>query len=452
MSNDRHIHDDESYDMITRRTLIGSAVAIGAMASARAGTQLARSATYDVAIIGAGAAGIAAARALAANGAQVIVLEARDRPGGRMVTDTQTLGAPFDIGASYIHNAPINPMLALAAEQGVTVVPSDRESLALRAGGRDEPMSVVNRYVAADQRLTRRAARIARSGIDQPFSAVPRDVYERRFADLHSATDIAADADRVSVIDIASAGATDDRFPTGGFGTMMAHAATGLPIQNNALVEAVDTSGPLVRISGGFGTIEARTCICTLPTALLASDAIRFTPALPPAFAEAFAGLPLGLLLKIGFRLSGPLGNATEYTVAHTVLTGGQPHALHVHPATGIVTVLTGASWATALTKGGDAAKFAFGRDVIADAFGSDVVRSITASIASAWDEDPLARGAYSNALPGQSAARAIYNQTIDNKLIFAGEAAAGEQYGTVGGAWLSGIAAARKVQTLTTN
>ena len=313
---------------------------------AQAGQSLARSAAYDVAIIGAGAAGLAAARALAGSGAQVIVLEARGRPGGRIVTDSQTLGMPFDVGASYIHNAPINPMMALAVQQGVTVISSDRDSLALRANSRDEPRSVVNRYVAADQRLMRRAARIARSGNDQPFSAVPRDIYERRFVDLHCATDIAADADRVSVLDIASAGATDDRFPIGGFGTMTTRAATGLPMQNNALVQAIDTSGALVRISGNFGTVEARACICTLPTALLASEVVRFTPALPPAFAEAFAGLPLGLLLKIGFRLSAPLGNATEYTVAHNVLVAGQPHALHVHPATGIVTVFTGARWA----------------------------------------------------------------------------------------------------------
>lgn len=136
---------------------------------AQAGQSLAPSTVYDVAIIGAGAAGIAAARALAGAGARVIVLEARGRPGGRIVTDSQTLGLPFDVGASYIHNAPINPITALAAQQGVTVIPSDRESLALRANSRNEPRSVVNRYVAADQRLMRRSERIARSGNDQPF-------------------------------------------------------------------------------------------------------------------------------------------------------------------------------------------------------------------------------------------------------------------------------------------
>ena len=91
---------------------------------AQAGQSLAPSTVYDVAIIGAGAAGIAAARALAGAGARVIVLEARGRPGGRIVTDSQTLGLPFDVGASYIHNAPINPITALAAQQGVTVIPA----------------------------------------------------------------------------------------------------------------------------------------------------------------------------------------------------------------------------------------------------------------------------------------------------------------------------------------
>lgn len=109
--------------MITRRAMMASAVAVGAISSprawAQAGQSISRSTVYDVAIIGAGAAGIAAAHAFAGTGARVIVLEARGRPGGRIVTNSQALGMPFDVGASYIHNAPINPIMALAAQQGV---------------------------------------------------------------------------------------------------------------------------------------------------------------------------------------------------------------------------------------------------------------------------------------------------------------------------------------------
>ena len=98
---------------------MASAVAVGAISSprawAQAGQSISRSTVYDVAIIGAGAAGIAAAHAFAGTGARVIVLEARGRPGGRIVTNSQALGMPFDVGASYIHNAPINPIMALAA-------------------------------------------------------------------------------------------------------------------------------------------------------------------------------------------------------------------------------------------------------------------------------------------------------------------------------------------------
>lgn len=108
--------------------MIASAVAAGAISSprawAQAGQSISRSTVYDVAIIGAGAAGIAAAHAFAGTGARVIVLEARGRPGGRIVTNSQALGMPFDVGASYIHNAPINPIMALAAQQGVTVSPA----------------------------------------------------------------------------------------------------------------------------------------------------------------------------------------------------------------------------------------------------------------------------------------------------------------------------------------
>jgi monoamine oxidase len=73
---------------------------------------------YDVAVIGAGAAGLAAGLTLQISGRSFIVLEARDRIGGRAWTDTATLGLPFDCGAHWLHAAAQNPFTRIADRLG----------------------------------------------------------------------------------------------------------------------------------------------------------------------------------------------------------------------------------------------------------------------------------------------------------------------------------------------
>jgi monoamine oxidase len=148
-------------------------------------------------------------------------------------------------------------------------------------------------------------------------------------------------------------------------------------------------------------------------------------------------------MLKVGLRLSQPLVSKADYTISGGVLLAGRPHVLTIHPETKVVTVLTSATWAEDVSRGGPQAKVRFAHDVLRDAFGSSAVSLVAASAYSSWDEEPLARGAYSTALPGRAAARGIYDEIVDGKLIFAGEAAVGSQATTVGGAWLSGERAA---------
>src|SRR5688572_24515555 len=100
---------------LTRRSFLGSAAA--ALASRPASG--APAADYDVVVIGAGAAGIAAARRLAAARKRIVVLEAAGQVGGRCITDTATFGIPFDRGAHWIHAPDQNPLAKLAPQTGL---------------------------------------------------------------------------------------------------------------------------------------------------------------------------------------------------------------------------------------------------------------------------------------------------------------------------------------------
>ena len=83
-------------------------------------------ADIDVVVVGAGAAGIAAARRLAALGRRCLLLEAGARVGGRAFTDTAALGAPFDHGASWLHVAEHNPLTPIARQLGFTLHEGER--------------------------------------------------------------------------------------------------------------------------------------------------------------------------------------------------------------------------------------------------------------------------------------------------------------------------------------
>src|SRR5437764_5924784 len=110
---------------MTRRGFLSASAALVTTASADSrawSAPLPRDA--DIVVIGAGAAGIAAARRIMAANRKVILLEATDRIGGRCMTDTTTFGVPFDRGARWMHNPDTNPMIKLARGAGLEIGPA----------------------------------------------------------------------------------------------------------------------------------------------------------------------------------------------------------------------------------------------------------------------------------------------------------------------------------------
>lgn len=411
----------------------------------------------DILVIGAGAAGIAAARAVRAAGHRVLLLEARPRLGGRAWTDTAALGAPFDLGASWLHAAGTNPLVPLARDLGLPLHDGDalRHDLTFigdRLATREELAAYDAAWQAFDAAIADGVARLEREGgPDLPVSAAaPRGgPWDATVAHWQGQTIAAAELDRMSLLDF-SANLLNggNLLPEGGLGALVARLAEGLPVRLSAPVTHLRWGGPVAVAEGPFGAVTARAVIATLPTPLLAGGAIRFDPPLPADRLEAAANLPLGLLAKIGLRATGtdrldlPPHAALDRQVAEgeTMLTAiawpfGQDHVI------GFV----GGQRAWELEAAGPAALIEFAMEELAARLGNRVRRALRPALTTGWGTDPFSRGAYSHArVGGAGARRALAAPLAGGRLMLAGEACHPTLSGTVGGAWLSGEAAAR--------
>jgi phytoene dehydrogenase-like protein len=198
-----------------------------------------RSGEADVVVVGAGAAGIAAARRLLAAGLSVAVLEARDRVGGRAIT-MGLRGHPVDLGAHWLHAGPINPLVKLGFVRGEPLrrAPQDGHLVIGRRMGRRADRAAFDRaFAIADRTLTH----AARSETDEPAArALPLlGPWRERIATVHGLVS-GRPLEEVSLRDFPSMEYSDNFFIAGGFGAFVARLAKGLPIRLGAAVRAVE--------------------------------------------------------------------------------------------------------------------------------------------------------------------------------------------------------------------
>lgn len=429
---------------ISRRSFLAASVGLLA-APALHGR--AAAADVDVAIVGAGAAGIAAARHLAEAKRSFRLIEAGRRIGGRCVTDT-LFGVPFDRGAHWIHGGDGNP-LAKLAPAGLDVYPAPR-GLAARVGPRDARDAELERLLAALVNTRRALADAARANADMAAQEVlPADLGAWRqtvefidgpFACGKDLTEVSARAlgrrpDR-----------NDDAFCRQGYGALLARLAAGLPVQLDSPVSQVAWgSGPA--IDTPRGTLSARAVIVTVSTNMLTSGKIGFSPALPQRQLDAAAKLSLGSYDHIALDMPGnPLGLQRDDLVfeqAHDTRTAA---LLANVSGTGLHLVEVGGAFGRDLSAQGTPAMIDFAREWLASLFGTGVEDRIKRSHATRWNAEPWALGAMSAPAPGAAAARRVLLEPLGGRVWFAGEALHATKWGTVAGAWESGAHAAAAV------
>lgn len=184
--------------------------------------------------------------------------------------------------------------------------------------------------------------------------------------------------------------------------------------------------------------------IVTVPTSVLATGSIRFLPELPLEFADAFAGIPLGVVNKVFFEML-PAAFPFEGTV-HFLGTDqtSRTASYAVRPAgQNVLMAFIGGDLSAELEQRGELETFA--RDELSGIFGSDFLEGIGRTLSSSWGMDPWSRGSYSATLPGKARAREQLNLSLRDRIFFAGEACSINYFGTIHGAWYSAVGAAEQ-------
>jgi monoamine oxidase len=425
----------------------------------------------DAVVIGAGAAGLVAARALSRAGRSVVVLEARDRMGGRVYTrEDPGLPVPVDLGGEFIHGtADVSFALLRAANTvaidtgGSSFVYEDGE---LRDG--DDPFEIVARLLAdakglapdvsvedflarlpgdaADAERERRYARMLVEGFD---AADPRRASTRALADEWS--------------DDGSGGQTSRQFrPLGGYARLLRtlHGALDPALVEVRLATPVHAlrwsrDGVTAAATTASGTpleLHARTAIVTLPVGVLQANTLRFEPALPQTKRDALGRLVMGPVVKLVLRFRSAFW---ERVRGGRYLDGGFFHRAEAAFPTfwtlmplraPLLVAWAGGPKADALANHDEAALIATALDDLDALFGdeADPHGELEAAYTHDWTHDPYARGAYSYVATGGAGAREQLAAPLDDVVFFAGEATAStSEAGTVAGALQSGERAA---------
>jgi monoamine oxidase len=404
----------------------------------------------DVAIIGAGAAGLGAANALKNSGLSVLVLEARDRLGGRSHTLLPAPGVMFDVGCGWLHSADKNSFVTIAGTLGFEIDKS-------RPPWRDESVNVAfpprerADFIAAIDDFYERCE----DASDDAHDSVASEWLEpgnrwNPMIDAISTYINGCELDQVSVYDMDAYEDTEINWRVGrGYGALIAAYGAACDVALNTNVTRIDHSGKRIKLETSRGTLTAAKVIVTVPTNLIADEAIRFFPALP-AKVGAARGLPLGLADKVMLALDEPealpkdgnLRGATMRTAmgSYHLRPFGQPS----------IEGYFGGRFARELEYAGEGALAAQSIDEIVALLGSDYRRKLKPLAASRWAHDPFARGSYSHAMPGCADCRAVLAAPVDGRLFFAGEATSPNFFSTAHGAHDSGERAAREVMAST--
>jgi monoamine oxidase len=406
--------------------------------------------SVDVAIIGAGAAGLGAADALKDSGLSVIVLEARDRAGGRGHTIMAAPDITFDLGCGWLHSADQNSFVAIAEQLNFEIdrtLPPWRERAVGKAFPQEQRMEFIRALDEFYDRAEQAAKQTRKSGRDSAANLClePGNRWNPMI-DAISTYINGCELDQVSISDMDAYEDTNINWRIRrGYGALMAAYGAQLPLALNCQVTRIDHSQKRVRIETSKGALTARQVIVTVPTNLIASEAIRFHPALP-AKVDAAAGLPLGLADKVMLALDEPSGLPKDGNLRGATMRT-EMGTFHLRPfGQACIEGFYGGRFAQALEDAGDGAIAAQSIDEIASFLGNDIRRKLRPLQESRWAHDPFARGSYSHALPGHAGKRAVLAAPVDGRLFFAGEATSPNFFSTAHGARDSGERAAREV------
>ena len=399
----------------------------------------------EVVVVGAGAAGIAAARRLQAAGRKVVVIEASGRLGGRCWTDTETFGVPFDRGARWLFSQSSNPVAKLARSVGIDVYAAP-QAPKVRIGQRNARAGETEDLLATMVRAKRAIADPARRADVAALDAMPKDLGEwaKTLEFTLGPAVVSKDLNEVSAFDLARLEPRDaGAFCRQGLGVLVAKLGDAVPVVLNAPVTRIVWSGRELAVETASGRVTARAIIVTASTNVLNAGKIRFAPELPKRQLDALGKLGLGSYDHIVLELpDNPLGLQRDDIVAEKSDSGQTGLLLANIGGSSLCSVDVAGSFGRDLAAKGEVAMVAFAADWLGKLYGRDIKNAIKRATVTRWNDEPFVLGAMSAAAPGAQGARKTLAEPLGG-LLFAGEATHETLWGTVGGAWESGERAA---------
>jgi monoamine oxidase len=399
----------------------------------------------DIVVIGAGAAGIAAARRIMAANRKVIVVEASNQIGGRCQTDVSTFDVPFDRGARWMHNPETNPMIKLARSAGLEIT-SAPQGQKIRIGRRNARPGETEEFLAALVRANRAIDDAARRFDVSCASVLPKDlgVWADTAEFALGASFSGKDLKDVSVVDKVRAQDRNTAIACRqGLGTLIAKLGEQVPVSLSTPANRIVWGSRDVSVETSAGKILARAAVITVSSNVLAAGNIKFASELPKRTLDAASKLSLGSYDRIALQMPGnPLGLARDDIVIEQ--SNSMKTALIYANIGGssLCSIDVGGSFGRDLSAQGEAAMVAFAKEWLTKLFGSDVAAAVKKSSATRWNAAPFALGAMSAASPGGQSSRKVLSEPI-GCMYLAGEATHETLWGTIDGAWESGERAA---------
>jgi monoamine oxidase len=399
----------------------------------------------DVVIVGAGAAGIAAARRLARTRLSVLLVEATARIGGRAWT-CEIAGLPLDLGCEWLHSADRNPWTRVADAAGFGIErrnPAWGSQYRDLGFTRDEQAAARQAFAAWTERL-----KSAPPPSDRAADALEPGGAWNAFIEAMCGFISGAAPDRFSAKGFVAydEASTDDnwRAPAGYGALIAASLPCSIDLRLSTPIVAIELDRVGVTLATADDSIRARTAIFTISTAALSGDAIKLPPGLD-AWRRAAARLPLGRNEKVFLEV---IGDSPFEPETHALGDPRDPHtgSYYIRPfGRPVIEGFFGGEGGKIVEEAGPAAGFEHAADQLAALFGSGVRRFLRPLVATSWSRTAHIGGAYSYALPGHAAARTDLALPFEQRLFFAGEATHPCDFSTAHGAYDSGVRAAEE-------
>jgi len=431
--------------MTRRAFLSGAAVLAATPAVAQRAPPSSLPREADIVVIGAGAAGIAAARRVVAANRKVVVLEAANQIGGRCITDSTTLDVPFDRGARWIHNPETNPMIRLARTAGLDIMPAP-SGQKIRIGRRNARPSETEEFLAALVKANRAIDDAARKADVSCASVMPKELGP--WADtaefVLGASFAGKDLKEISALDKIRAQDRNSAIACRqGLGTLVAKLGEGLPVALSTPANRIEWGSRDAVVYTPAGRLIARAVIVTVSTNVLASGNLKIAPEIPKRYFEAASRLSLGSYDHIFLQMQGnPMGLARDDILIEQSNSNRTAMLYANMGSSSLCSIDIGGSFGRDLSAQGEKAMVAFAVEWLTRMFGSDVAAAVKKSSVTRWNAAPHVLGAMSSAVPGAQPLRKALSEPI-GCMYFAGEATHETLWGTVDGAWESGERAA---------